>query len=51
MEILAKERPQKGRVTVGLSTDQIQCQNHQSAGAPNESIVQNRINIALLNVL
>ena len=27
---LAKERPQKGRVTVGLSTDQIQCQNHQS---------------------
>ena len=30
MEILAKERPQKGRVTVGLSTDQIQCQNHQS---------------------
>ena len=29
MEILAKERPQKGRVTVGLSTDQIQCQNYQ----------------------
>ena len=27
MEILAKERPQKGRVTVGLSTDQIQLQN------------------------
>ena len=23
MEILAKERPQKGHVTVGLSTDQI----------------------------
>ena len=31
MEILAKERSQKGCVTVGLATDQIQCQtDHQS---------------------